>query len=86
MASLFQSENPHPSAGKPATTTMVAISIVAALMVVMLLGIAAPRLFADATTNWLVALGAGVLTLVGGLLYGRWRRSGQPRAEEHDAP
>lgn len=70
MESRFQTDNPHPSSRSPITTSTVTIGLVAALGVVMLFALVAPRLLWDGTVNWVITLGAGVLTFIAVLLVG----------------
>jgi len=53
----------------------VVLSILSALMLVMILGIVAPRLFQQSLTSWAVTLGVGMGALLVGLGIGYWRRA-----------
>jgi len=76
MSSPFQPERPHPETNGPARwTTIVLLSILSAVMIVMLLGIVAPRLFQQSVTSWAVTLGMGAGTLILGLVIGYGHRS-----------
>jgi TRAP-type C4-dicarboxylate transport system permease small subunit len=76
MSTSFQPDNPHPDTDGPARwTTIVLLSILSALMVVMILGVLAPRLFQQSSTSWAVTLSAGAATLLVGLGAGYWHRT-----------
>jgi protein-S-isoprenylcysteine O-methyltransferase Ste14 len=81
MATSFQPEKPHsPAPRSRGNASIVWLAVVSALVVVMLFAVAAPRLFWDGTTDWVVSLGAGVVTLVVILAYGFLRRPTEPIA------
>lgn len=77
MATSFQPEDQHPQAKTPTSSTSIIVTaVLSALAVVMLFALAVPRVSGSDSVDWLVTLGAGVVTLIVVLVAGFMRRSG----------
>lgn len=64
MPSQFHSEDAHSEARSPSTGALATAGVLTGLMVIMVLALLMPRLFADALLHWTVTIGAGVLAAV----------------------
>ena len=86
MPSSFQPEKPH-AADRRSTSwvSVLVLALGAALVVVMLLALGAPRLFGDDGVSWLVTLLVGVLTFAAVLGFGLTRRSRRGTSASGDA-
>jgi hypothetical protein len=82
MSSQFHSDDAHPEARSPGTGALATAGVLSGLMVIMLLALLAPRLFADAVLHWAVTIGAGVVTAGLVVALGRARQSQVRDAEE----
>ena len=77
MATSFQPEKPNaPSKETTGKSNIIWTAVIGALIVAMLFALVVPRFFWEGEVNWLVMLGASVLTLVVILAVGFARRPG----------
>ena len=77
MATSFQPEKPNsPSKETTGKSTIIWTAVIGALVVAMIFALVLPRFFWEGEVNWLIMLGASVLTLVIILAVGFSRRSG----------
>lgn len=87
MASNFQPEHPHSERRSTGSWgSLLVTALVAALAMLMILAIGAPRWFENAAANWGVSIGVSVLTFIAVLAIGWFLRSrGRTREDASSA-